>query len=269
MKKLYNKQTKETRERERESNQLVVWALYDDANSSYKKAIAQINNSNNSKIEVHSIGINDVKFEKSNLYFYHRIDLSLMNFNLIKDLSSLPKPDIILASPPCESWSSADCNGKMFRGFDTSGAWRVMNAHYYEEYCKTCHPVKRRYFEQKERGRLIGESTIGGTIEIIKHFKPKVWVIENPKTSKSWEFQELHWNFEGFKNITNYSSYDSKFSLKPTIFKSNIKLNLLNNKVESNNDHMAKGSYTKRSSIPLNLIEDIMKQIKSWIDGDK
>ncbi|MDD1359831.1 hypothetical protein PT305_00480 [Metamycoplasma hyosynoviae] len=109
MKKLYNKQTKtreRERERERESNQLVVWALYDDANSSYKKAIAQINNSNNSKIEVHSIGINDVKFEESNLYFYHRIDLSLMNFNLIKDLSSLPKPDIILASPPCESWSS-------------------------------------------------------------------------------------------------------------------------------------------------------------------
>ena len=36
-------------------------------------------------------------------YFYRKIDLSLNNFNLFKDLNKLPKPDIILASPPCES----------------------------------------------------------------------------------------------------------------------------------------------------------------------
>jgi cytosine-specific DNA modification methyltransferase len=48
-----------------------------------------------------------------------------------------------------------------------------MNSKYYDEYNKTCHPVKRRYFAQKERGRIIGESTVGGTIEIIQYFKPK------------------------------------------------------------------------------------------------
>jgi hypothetical protein len=49
-----------------------------------------------------------------------------------------------------------------------------MNQKYYEDYLKKCHPVKRRYFVQKERGRILGEATIGGTIEIIKHFKPRV-----------------------------------------------------------------------------------------------
>ena len=197
---------------------------------------------------------------KSKDYFYHLIDLSLNNFNLIKQLSSLPKPDIILASPPCESWSGADCNGKMFRSIDKEGNWIVKNSIFYERYNETCHPVKHRFFEQKERGRIIGESTVGATITIIKHFKPKVWIIENPKTSKTWEFQENHWNFKGETNSTYYSAYDNSFSLKPTIFKSNIKLNLLQKSERSNGDHMAKGSYLKRSSIPDLLIKDIIEQ---------
>lgn len=95
---------------------------------------------------------------------------------------------------------------------------------------------------------------------IIEHFKPKVWIIENPKTSKTWEFQENHWNFIGEMNATYYSAYDNSFSLKPTIFKSNIKLNLIKDHGKGNDDHMAKGSYLKRSSIPDLLIKDIIKQ---------
>lgn len=233
--------------------------MYDDAESSYKNAIKQ--HFSHLEIEVHSVGINDIKFPKSNKYFYHRIDLSLSNFNLLKQLKDeLPKPDIILASPPCESWSGADCNGKMFRSIDEKGNWFVNNRKYYDEYNKNAHPVKRRYFEQKERGRILGESTIGATIEIIEHFKPKVWVIENPQTSKTWLFQKYHWNFYGIENLTYYSSYDNNFSPKPTIFKSNIKLNLKKEKAKGNKDHMAKGSYGKRSSIPQELIRDLIKQ---------
>lgn len=180
-------------------------------------------------------------------------------------MSSLPKPDIILASPPCESWSGADCNGKMCRSIDDKYTWIVKNRKFYEEYNKTCHPVKHRFFEQKERGRIIGESTVGATIMIIEHFKPKVWIIENPKTSKTWEFQENHWNFIGEMNATYYSTYDNSFSLKPTIFKSNIKLNLIKDHGKGNDDHMARGSYLKRSSIPDLLIKDIIKQILKTI----
>lgn len=233
--------------------------MYDDAESSYKNAIQKFYSKLN--VEVHSIGINDVKFTKSSKYFYHRIDLSLNNFNLINDLKQLPKPDIILASPPCESWSGADCNGRMLRKINEHGDWHVKNSNFYDEYNKDCHPVKRRKFIQKERSRLIGESTVGGTIEIINHFKPKVWVIENPKTSLTWKFQEYHWNFLGIMNSTYYSSYDSNFSLKPTIFKSNIKINFTKEKTKGNKDHMARGSYSKRSSIPSELIHEILENI--------
>lgn len=242
----------------------VIWALYDDAESSYKKAIKKFFDK---MFEVHSIGINDISFREKKNYFYHKIDLSLNNFNLIKQLKALPHPDIILASPPCESWSGADCAGKMTRKIDEQGNWIVQNAKFYDEYNKKCHPVKRRSFINKERNRIIGESTIGATINIIKYFDPKFWVIENPQTSKTWEFQRNHWNFYGIENKTYYSTYDENFSLKPTIFKSNIKLHLKKErKNKSNKNHMALGSYSLRSSIPDKLIEDIMNNILKQIN---
>jgi hypothetical protein len=63
----------------------------------------------NGQFEVHCFGINDIDVQnpKSGFdfkkYFYHKIDLSIINFNLISLLEKIPKPDIILASPPCES----------------------------------------------------------------------------------------------------------------------------------------------------------------------
>jgi len=241
------------------NKKIVIWALYDDADSSYKNAIK---NHFDGIFEVHSVGINNVTFLEKENYFYHLIDLSLNNFNLIKQLTKeLPKPDVILASPPCESWSGADCAGKMFRSIQSDGHWIVMNSRYYDEYNKKAHPVKRRFFSQKERGRILGESTIGATIEIIRHFNPTVWIIENPQTSKSWDFQEHHWDFNGIENLTFYSSYNSNFSPKPTIFKSNLKFELKKEKNKGNNDHMARGSYSKRSSIPLELIKEILNQV--------
>ncbi|MEA4162622.1 DNA methyltransferase [Mycoplasma sp. 4404] len=245
---------------------LIVWALYDDAESSYKNAIANHWDDELYDLQVHSIGINPICFPESNKYFYHRIDLSLINSNLIKQLKQLPKPDIILASPPCESWSGADCNGKMFKSIDNNGNWVIKNSKFYDEYNQNCHPVKRRFFEQKEKTRINGEATIGATIKIIKTFKPKVWVIENPTRSKIWDFQRNHWNFEGYENKSTYSSYDDNFSLKPTIFKSNIKFALRNNteKTKAKSKHMS-GSYSQRSKIPHQLVIEMLKHITNWI----
>jgi hypothetical protein len=50
----------------------------------------------------------------------------------------------------------------------------VKNKKYYDEYLKKSHPVKRRYFLQKETSRILGEATIGATLKIIQHFKPKI-----------------------------------------------------------------------------------------------
>lgn len=147
--------------------------------------------------------------------------------------------------------------------------WVVKNREFYDNYNNDCHPVKHRSFLQKETSRIIGENTIGATIFIIEHVLKKnkklIWVIENPATSKTWDYQREHWNFGGKVNKTYYSCYDNSFSTKPTIFKSNLKLDLKTIKVKGNHDHMARGSYDKRSAIPLNLVRDILKSIKKNI----
>lgn len=252
--------------KDKNNKKIVIWALYDDSNSSVKQAIS--NDLSNSNYLVYSIGINKLKPFKERNFIYKRIDLSLSNFSLFEELNKLKKPDIIMASPPCESWSGADCGGKMFTSISKDGTWKVKNSRYYDKYNSNCHPVKRRKFEQKETSRIIGESTIGATIQIIKHYEPIVWVIENPQTSKTWDFQENHWNFYGIKNLATYSSYDKNFSLKPTIFKSNIPLELKSSRGTNNKDHMARGSYSKRSSIPSQLIIDIVEQMKKHINSN-
>ena len=246
----------------------IIWALYDDAESSYNKAIKRYFDK---KFIIYSIGINDLVFEKSKYYFYKKIDLSLINFNLIKELNKLPRPDIILASPPCESWSGADCGGVMVKSITKNGEWVIKNKKYYDKYNEKAHPVKRRKFIQKETSRILGEATIGATIKIIEEFKPKYWVIENPFTSKTWKFQEFHWNFgnKAFHNKTYYSSYDKNFSSKPTIFKSNINLNLKSKKEIGNKNHMLKGSYSKRSAIPKLLIKKIIDELLIKIESHK
>jgi hypothetical protein len=74
-----------------------------------------------------------------------------------------------------------------------------------------------------------------------------------------------HHDFIGEMNRTYYSSYDNNFSSKPTIFKSNIKLNFSSKKQPGNKLHMAIGNYSRRSAIPLTLIKTIIEQIKHKI----
>lgn len=238
----------------------IVWALFDDGNCSYKKAIEKYFDG---KFIVYCFGINKRPFKDQKDYKYVKLNLSITNKNeVLSVLSKIPKPDIILASPPCESWSTADCGGRMVLSISGQkrNVWYIKNKEYYDAYNEKSNPVKRRYFLQKEISRINGESTASATLFIIENFKPNFWVIENPATSKIWEYIQYHWCFKfNYKNKTYYSSYDKSFSIKPTIFASNKKLNLKTNKIKGNSDHMARGSYDKRSAIPKNLIKEIIK----------
>lgn len=128
------------------AKRLVLWALYDDAESSVNFAVRE---NFSDKFIVYSIGINDVTLPPSDNLFYEKNDLSLLNFNLINQLNKLPKPDVIMTSPPCECWSSADCSGKMFMSIDEKGNWFVKNR-FFMMITKKCNPAKRRKFLQKK-----------------------------------------------------------------------------------------------------------------------
>lgn len=83
---------------------MIVWALFDSGNGSYTKGVKKLDED----IEIYPIGID---IENKN---HHFINLNLADYSrlfgnntLFDTLDKLPKPDLIIASPPCESWSNA------------------------------------------------------------------------------------------------------------------------------------------------------------------
>lgn len=93
---------------------MTVWALFDSGNGSYTQGVKALNEEGECDIEIHPIGI-DV--ERKNNHF---INLNLADYSrlfgdntLFDVLDKLPHPDLIIASPPCESWSNASamCEG--------------------------------------------------------------------------------------------------------------------------------------------------------------
>lgn len=78
---------------------MIVWALFDSGNGCYAQNAKKFGD-----IDIYSIGIDREKkhdhFINLNLADYGRIfgDNTLFN-----TLDKLPSPDLIIASPPCES----------------------------------------------------------------------------------------------------------------------------------------------------------------------
>lgn len=227
-----------------------IWALFDDATRSVYNAFKD-----NPKYQVRSIGINDLKEPN-----YYKIDLGLTNENLIEELKKLPKPDIILASPPCESWSLADCSGRLILDINEQGIVQ-QNKIYYDSYNETSHPCKRRDFFKKMSKKINGENTVLGLVKVLDFFKPKHWVIENPRSSLIWKYLKLILGYDYFENDTYYNAYDESFTVKPTKFLSNKNLNLLNT-YKPNYKIIASLGYNKSSSIPSKLLQTIVSNLE-------
>ena len=84
------------------NRKMTVWALFDSGNGSYTKGANALNSSGGANIEIYPVGID---IEKKNNHF---INLNLADYGrlfgdntLFNTLDKLPKPDLIIASPPC------------------------------------------------------------------------------------------------------------------------------------------------------------------------
>jgi len=239
----------------------IVWALFDSGNGSYAKTAKQFDS-----IEIHSIGL-DIENKNNHFINLNLADYSyLFGNNILFDtLDKLPKPDLIIASPPCESWSIASAmkNGNaswkqeqgdgLFSPQIPLSRFTIRNKRDYEGY---------QFKPEKSMiNRINGELCTINLIKIIKRYNPHVYIIENPSLSRIWDYINDVLGFEiKYDNLTYYNNYDYPLK-KPTRFKSNIDLNL---KKENLPAEVAFGdfskSYNERSNIPQKLIEDIFKK---------
>lgn len=252
------------------TTKMIVWALFDSGNGSYTKGVAALNSSGGANIDIYPVGID---IENKNNHF---ISLNLADYGrlfgdtkLFDELDKLPEPDLIIASPPCESWSNAsamsegnacwkqeDLSDSLFVPQRKASKFTVRNARDYDD----AH-INYQYDRQFMK-RVNGELTAFNTIEIIKRYDPRYFIIENPASGRLWKYIE---EVIGFKlphlNITRYNNYGYPLQ-KPTKFASNLDLGLKNDiiKQEVEWKHFSK-SYNERSNIPQNLVIEIFTKV--------
>lgn len=254
---------------------MIVWALFDSGNGCYKQA-AEIFFPD--QIDIYSIGID---IEQKNSHF---LELDLGDYselfggmNMYEYLNTLPKPDVLLASPPCESWSVASSikDGNvcwytpqihtLFGTYTAENPFALRTREQLEAHFQK-NPYFKKHWWKTVYNRINGELCAFNTIRIIEHYKPKVWVIENPQSSRIWRYYKVVQSFYGIENVAHYNAYDKEFPKKPTTFYSNIYLPL---KTTTKRPEVVisrrKGdtrkvlkNYNERSNIPLLLIKDIL-----------
>ncbi|KGQ52184.1 Uncharacterised protein [Gallibacterium anatis] len=246
------------------TQKIIVWALFDSGNGCYTQAAQSFSN-----IETYPIGIDiegkNQQLIQANLADFSQIFGQSALFNL---LDSLPKPDVILASPPCESFSVANS----IKSGNVCWQWQG-NMRFAIRSRKDFNAVnvkKRRYrYDKSFLNRINGELCIYNTIEIIKRYQPKVYVIENPYASRIWHYLDEILDFPiRYANPTYYGNY-GWVCKKATKFKSNIPLNLrYQHYISGKTMYDCLHSYNARSAIPLPLIQDIYRSIIAFLGGN-
>lgn len=230
----------------------IVWDFFGGLNGSLRKALDK------NKYEILTFDILEkTKDGKENIV----IDLANENINhLINILKSYKKPDIITASPMCNSFSAA----RRYKDGGTGG-WEFANDKKTlilrtKDSFELNKSIKRndKWDGITERAKL-GKIAIENTFKIIEYFKPKYFYIENPKNSLMWNYIKYNLGIKKyFKNPARYGSYDNFGMKKDTIFLSNIKLFLRIDKWEpSYKKNMGWVKRQNRSDIPKSLLQHI------------
>ena len=250
-------------------DKITVWALFDSGNGCYSKGIDELKKEKGIEVEIFSVGLDIENKNKHNFINLNLADNSQIfgNTKIFDELDKLPKPDLIIASPPCESWSVASAmkNGNacwkqeklddcLFTPQKELSRFTIRNNIDYANY--------QFKYEKSFRNRVNGELCIFNTIQIIKRYKPTFHIIENPAFGRIWDYITEVIGFElEFKNFVRYSNYDYPLQ-KPTRFSGNIDLDLNNKKTKGKVTfgNFSK-SYNERSNIPIKLVKEIFEKI--------
>ena len=206
----------------------IIWDLFGGGQNSVYKTIKEYN-----LLEEYEVYTFDITKPQHSKQFV----LDLASDNVIEELSKFPKPDIITASPLCQSFSiilSMKGGGTCFWKLNEDKTLLVERS--IEEFERIKSGFTKQLFANKQLEiKRLGERCINNTIKIIDYFKPKYFYIENPTSSLMWKYITLNqkdWFEKEPKKYLNKSSYiHYGFVIhKPTIFLSNVKMDLKHNR---------------------------------------
>lgn len=249
-----------------------ILALFDDGSRSYYEALKHTHT-------VISVGIRE---HKDN---YIKLDLSngKQTYRELKKLVDKYEIDLILASPPCDSFSITsicrDSNGELgtaFHKFSNWGMWSI------DEWRTITYPniarnignwdsdkILTKYNQYKVKGEL-GRKIV----DTLMYSLPLLGVpflVENPQKSSMWRYMRDK-DFNYISNNCCYNDYDVNFIQKPTVFYGTHELNLRctytkTSKKFRHTQQSKKGENDggSRSDIPKELVIDIVNQMEVLI----
>lgn len=166
----------------------VCWALFDSETGDY---MSTVHHFFEDEIEVYGVGISHYGKNTD-----HYVNFNLADFSELfgspsigtKLLRVIPKPDIIVASPPCESWShmtsinNGNIHWKRYASklYPENKIFQLQDVDVQTGFVKAA-DIKTFYT------RVNGELCHQNTWDIIKETKPSVFMVENPD-NYSWEY---------------------------------------------------------------------------------
>lgn len=167
---------------------IVCWALFDSETGDYMSTVEHYFKD---EIDIYGVGLSHYGKDTD-----HYVNFDLANFSELfgapslatKLLKILPKPDIIVASPPCESWShmtsinNGNIHWKRYASklFPENKVFQLQDTDVATGFVKA---KDIRTFYTRVNGELCHQNTW----DIIKAVKPKVFMVENPD-NYSWEY---------------------------------------------------------------------------------
>lgn len=196
------------------SKPIIVWDLFGGGQNSVYEALKD-----NPQYDIYTFDITEPTRQKQYV-------LDLSNDSVLEELAKYPSPDIIVASPLCQSFSQVltmKGGGTCFWKLCEDGSLCERSVAEFEELKAGF--TKNLKAEKQLAIKELGEKCLINTIRIIAKYQPKYFYIENPKKSLMWNFIKYNMGLNGEYNYATYSKYGYMLP-KDTCFFSNVKLNL-------------------------------------------
>ena len=265
---------------------MIVWDLFGGGQNSVWKALQETTLEDS----IYTFDITPKQHENQ-----HYIDLAKEPQELIEWFKQFPKPNLITASPLCQSFSII----LSMRGGGTAG-WKIngdgsISLRTKEDFELNKHGfTKNIKYEKANFIAKLGERCLLNTIRLIEYFQPKYWYIENPGTSLMWRYTKHNLGLKNvFYNFARYGAYGYPIN-KYTCFLSNVELDLKKDYLKGTYDNLEANCFRAKkmelmsgkriykkpttlttlqiqegnpsSKIPEELIWEIIQQwMKNWI----